>query len=342
MKILQIMAGAAEGGAEFFFVDALQALKQAGIEQYVITRSNNPERLTQLRALNIPVETASFNKVWPWGASAHIRRAIREFKPDIVQYWMGRAASLTVHGDHVNIGWHSSYNKLKRFKKCDYHIGVTQDVADHVINQGVPPDHAFSLPIYTHKPNVEPVSREPLGTPEGVPLLLSLSRLHPVKGLDILLKAMLDIPDAYLWIAGSGPLEAELKAQTAALNLQNRVRFLGWREDGSALMAAADISVFPSRNDSFGAVMIESWASGTPLIATKSPGPKAYVHHEEDGILTEIDDVKGLFNAINRLIDDPELVQKIKKNGTERFEKEFTQEAFVKGALEIYNTVLGL
>ena len=43
--------------------------------------------------------------------------------------------------------------------------------------------------------------------PEDKPLLLSLSRLHPVKGLDILLEAMVKVPEAFLWIAGSGPLE---------------------------------------------------------------------------------------------------------------------------------------
>ena len=328
------------GGAEIFFIDAMTALKHAKIEQRAIIRPNNDERIKQIHNLNIPVKTAGFKNAFPWPTSSIIRKTVNDFKPDIVQYWMARAASFCVPGNHINIGWHSSNSKIKRFQKCDYQIGVTQDVSQHVIDQNIATDRVFTLPLYTQRTNTPAVSRESLDTPKNVPLLLSLSRLHPVKGLDTLLNAMTQIPDAHLWIAGSGPSEQELKDQTASLGLSNRVRFLGWREDKEALMQTADIYVFPSRNDSFGAVMIEAWAHKTPFIASKAPGPNAYIRHEKDGLLVEIDDPKGLADAIHKVITNTNLKSYLIKNGYERFEKEFTQDAFTENALNIYKNVM--
>ena len=55
--------------------------------------------------------------------------------------------------------------------------------------------------------SAEPVDRATLDTPESAPLLLSMGRLHANKAHDISIRALADLPDAYLWIAGSGPLE---------------------------------------------------------------------------------------------------------------------------------------
>lgn len=341
MKILQIMAGAPTGGAEIFFVDAITALQQKNIKQFVITRPDNHQRIAQIEALNIPHKTASFNKIISWPTKNTIHQAIRNFKPDIVQYWMGRAASFAVEGNHINIGWYGAYYNIKRYQKCNYHIGVTQAVTDHIITQGISTEKAFTLPIYTHPNKATPVSRKSLATPEDVPLLLCLARLHPVKGIDTLLKAMSKVPEAYLWLAGSGPLEDDLKKLANDLNLNDRVRFLGWRKDKEALMAASDICAFPSRTDSFGAVMIEAWASRKPFVATKAPGPRAYVTNEKDGLLVDIDNVEQLAEAINRVISDSTLRENLVKNGYDHYEREFTQEKYCENALKIYRSLLG-
>src|SRR5262249_59953116 len=91
---------------------------------------------------------------------------------------------------------------------------------------------------------------------------LRLPRLHEKKGLDVLLDALVELPQCMAWIAGDGPLEADLKARAARLGVKDRVRFLGWRMDRGALLAAADICVLPSRWEPFGTVMLEAWAAG--------------------------------------------------------------------------------
>lgn len=334
------MAGADVGGAETFFVDAVQALAETDCEQRVITRANNDHKINVIKGLNIPLREASFSRITPFTTKRIIKKEIADFKPDIVHHWMGRAGSFSVPGDHVNLGWYGGYYKPERFKHCPYHAAVTQDIVDHIVKNGVSKENAFLLHIYAEFEKGSPIDRAEFDTPEDAPLLLSLSRLHVKKGLDVLQKAMLQVPDAYLWIAGSGPLEDELKAQMKELGLEDRVRYLGWRNDREALLATCDVCVFPSRYEPFGAVVIEAWATQKPLVTAKAAGPKAYVKNEENGLIVEIDDVDGLANAINRAIADKELQKKMTDNGLKAYNENFTREVFKKNVMALYQELL--
>lgn len=340
MKILHAMAGASVGGAETFFVDAVKALHETECEQRVITRANNDHKIDEIKSRNIMMEEASFSPRWKFPTTRKMKKHIKEFNPDIVHHWMGRAGMFSQPGDHVNIGWYGGYYKPERFKHCKYHVAVTQDIVDHIIRQGVPKENAFLLHIYAEFEKAAPIDRAEFDTPDDAPLLLSLSRLHTKKGLDVLLEAMIKVPDAYLWIAGSGPLEQELKAQMNTLNLQDRVRFLGWRNDREALLATCDVCVFPSRYEPFGAVVIEAWATEKPLVAAKAAGPNAYVSHEENGLLVEIDAVDELADAINRTINDKALQAHMVQNGLKAYQDNFTRDVFKKNVMKLYQHVL--
>jgi len=340
MKILQIMGGAGEGGAEEFFIDAIEALKNKKINQYIIINNRNKKRVKKISDLKILHTTASFGKLFKWPTQRVINKAINEFEPDIVHYWMGRASSFSVDGKHINIGWHSGYRGVERFRRCDYHIALTTKLKNHIAKQGINAKDIFELPIYTKKNELSTIERSKFSTPNNKPLLLSLSRLHPVKGINILLDAMLKIPDAHLWIAGSGPLEKELKLQTSRLGLNDRVKFLGWRDDKEILMATADICVFPSRNDSFGAVIIESWAAKKTTVACKAPGPSGLISHRKDGILVEIDNTEEFAKSVNEIINNKKLAKNLANNGYNKFQKLYTEKEFVQNILAIYIKVL--
>ncbi len=227
MKILHAMAGDSVGGAETFFVDAVEALDETDVQQRVITRANNDHKLSVIKGRGIPLDTASFNKTFKFPTAAKIKKHIKEFQPDIVHHWMGRAGMFSQAGDHVNIGWYGGYYKPSRFKHCEYHAAVTQDIVDHIVANGVPADKAFLLHIYAEFDRGTPIDRAEFDTPDDAPLLLALARLHEKKGLDVLLESLVNVPDAYLWIAGAGPIEQQLKQQMKDLKLEDRVRFLG-------------------------------------------------------------------------------------------------------------------
>jgi len=347
MKILHVMAGAERGGAETFFQDSLVALHDAGIEQSFVTRDNHPHKIKLIKERGLPLKTPNFNNYWPMPTTRAIKQSVKEFNPDLIQYWMGRAGQFSVDtaalgSNAKSIGWYGGYYKPSRYKNVDVHVGVTEDIERHIVRKGVPAENAFTLHTYAEFEQEPPVSRADFDTPEDAPLLLALSRLHDAKAMDIMLDAMVKIPGAYLWIAGSGPLEAELKKQCTDLGLDDRVRFLGWREDRGALLDACDICVFPSRYEAFGTVTVEAWGRGVPLVVTKAAGPKAFVNDGVDGLLVEIDDVDGLAAAVNRVINNDALAESLKAEGLKSYEAGFTKAVFQKKAIAFYQRVLDL
>ncbi len=334
------MGGYSDGGAEIFYIDALTAIQNVNIEQYAIVNKRNKKGIKKLEQLNIRFKTVSFNKLIKLSSKLIISKVIKDFKPDIVHHWMGRACSFLIPGAHINIGWHSGYRGVERFRACDYHIALTSELKKHIALQGIDKKKIFELPIYTNKNLSKKILRKDFNTPQDKPLLLSLSRLHSVKGIDILIKAMTQVPEAFLWIAGSGPLEKDLISQSKRLGLTERIRFLGWRDDKEALMATSDICVFPSRNDAFGAVIIEAWAAKKPNIACKSPGPKAIISDNNDGLLVEIDDANQLAEVINKVINNKKLSISLANNGYKKFMKYYSEEAFSKNITKIYNSII--
>ena len=336
-RVLQVMAGAPVGGIETFFFDAVLALSDAGIEQVAIVRPNAPHQIKRLRDANVRVVTTAFSPWFIFPSRAALKREIASFRPDIIQYWTGRAAMTAVENSAVEVGWYGGYRDRWRFASCSEFIGITKDLVRHIQRQGVSPHHVSLVHTFADLPPSRPLDRVQFDTPETAPLLLALARLHRDKALDVLLEALANVPQAYLWIAGEGPERAALVAQMKRLNLSERVRFLGWRVDREALLATADICVFPSREEPFGTVTIEAWAARTPLIAAAAQGPAAYVEDGKNGLLVPTDDVSALASAIDRLISDDVLRENLATEARAEYERNFTKEIYVRTMQAFYS-----
>ncbi len=336
MRVLQVMAGGEHGGAETMYSDSVVALHQAGVDQLLVTRPNSL-RDALWTEHKIAVRHARFpSPALGWRTRLVLARAVRDFKPDVCHFWMGRAASYARLGKVPNIGWFGGPYDLKYYRNCQFFIGVTHELARHIVASGAPSDATVCIHTFADLPQAAAVDRAVFDTPKGVPVLLSLARLHHNKALDVLLKALVQVPAAYLWLAGEGPLRDELAALARELGVDGRVRFLGWRTDRAALLAACDLCVFPSRIEPFGTVMVEAWAAGVPLVTAAAAGPKAYVEPECNGLLVEVDDVAGLAVAINRCLDDPALRRRLVDGGRATYEARFTREVLVRDLLAFY------
>jgi len=84
MRILHVIAGAKEGGAESIMLDAALALAEAGVEQHVVTRDHNESRLTELTAAGVPVTIASFDKVWREPTKTALKQTVEKFQPNVL------------------------------------------------------------------------------------------------------------------------------------------------------------------------------------------------------------------------------------------------------------------
>ncbi len=341
MRILHVMAGAREGGAENIMLESVLALQEVEtITQCVVTRPDNAFRIRSFQRAGIDVHTASFNKMFKGPTKRVLDRAIRDFQPDIIQYWMGRAGQFApARYRDISIGWYGGYYKLERFRNCLWHIGLTKDLVRHIREQGVPYEHIGLIHTTADFKGARSVDRASLDTPADAPVALALARLHVKKGLDTLLEAATKLPELYVWIAGDGPLESELKAQCSALGLDGRVRFLGWRNDRDALLAACTLVAFPSRYEPFGTVTVDAWAAGKPLVAADAVGPAAYVKDGINGLLIPKNDADALAAAMKRILDNPDLAHSLVKGGYDTFNKTFTKQAFQQDSLAFYRKI---
>lgn len=340
MRVLHVIAGAKEGGAEHHMLENVLALAEAGLTQHVVTRGHAPDRLARLTEAGVPYSLASFDKLWRAPTQAVIRRAAEALQPDVIHHWMGRAGVNALKGWRArNLGWYGGYYKVSRFKHCAWHAAVTADIVRNIVDQGVAPERAVTLHNYASLEPGAAVERATLDTPADAPLLLALARLHWKKGLDTLLEALAGLPGAYLWIAGEGPIEAELKALAEKLGVADRVRWLGWRTDRAALLAACDVVAFPSRYEPFGNVTIEAWAAHRPIVVADAAGPAATVTPEIDALMVAKDDAAGLRAALARVIEDKALAARLVENGAKAYEAGYTRAAFVRNATALYQRI---
>ncbi|KCZ60003.1 hypothetical protein HY30_13310 [Hyphomonas chukchiensis] len=337
---MHVMAGAAEGGAENIMLESVLALAETDLAQHVVTRPDNAFRIQKFREAGIGVDVAAFNNSWPFPTQRVIADAIKQFEPDVIEYWMGRAGQFAPKQYRArSIGWYGGYYKLARFKNCEWHVGLTIDLLRHIREQGVSDERSAIVHTYADFTGADPASRKALNTPEDAPVALALARLHEKKGLDTLLDATAKIDGLYVWIAGEGPLEQELKAHCTRLGLDDRVRFLGWRNDRGALLAACDVVAFPSRYEPFGTVTVDAWAGSRPLVAADAVGPAAYVKDGVNGLLIPKNDVDALADALRKVVTDKDLAAKLVAGGRASYEAQFTKAVFQRDSIALYEKI---
>lgn len=325
---MQTMAGAEVGGAEAFFVRLVIALQSFDISQEVVIR-RDPARARALREGGITPIELPFGGRMDFRTRPALQREIARFRPDVILSWMSRAAWATpaAPGSYAHIGRLGGYYDLKYYSHCDYLVGNTADIVDYVISEGFDRDRVVRLPNFVHAPTNPPLSRVGLDTPLEAPLLLAMGRLHENKAFDTLLRALPEVPDAWLWIAGDGPEAAALKGLARDLGVADRTRFLGWRDDSDALMSAADIFICPSRHEPLGNVVLEAWAAEKPVIAAAAVGPLELLGRDERGLLVPVDQPSELAGAINDLLANPEKASRLAAAGRAAYEREFTMDA---------------
>lgn len=347
LHVMQIMLSSQDGGAETFFEKLCLALADAGIPQNVVIEPNcRREELLASHPL-VNVKTIRFRGLHEVPGRIRINRYVKRVKPDLILTWMDRAVKRAPKGYCPVVARLGGYYGLDRYKGCDRLIGNTPDIVNYFLRNGISPDRVECIPNFGEI-RYEVVSREEtrarirttLGVPEQHQLLLALGRLHPSKAHDTLIRAIVPIANVSIIIAGDGPLRSSLEILAAELGVADRVLFLGWRTDTAELFAAADISVFPSRAEPFGNVVVESWGQRVPIIAARSVGPVWLIEDGVDGLLFDIDNVEQLTGHIQTLLQQPELGARLIEAGHCKLQQHFSKESIVQQYIAMFESVV--
>lgn len=130
-------------------------------------------------------------------------------------------------------------------------------------------------------------------------------RLHWSKGQDVLVRALALLPEVHATFLGEGPERPHLEELADAVGVRERCRFSGSVDSDQIYkaMAAAEVSVVPSRAEAFGFTSLESMACGTPVVASATGGLREIVRDDIDGVLVPPDDPPATARAIRRCIE---------------------------------------
>lgn len=162
-----------------------------------------------------------------------------------------------------------------------------------------------------------------------------VARLSREKGVDILLEAARRLPILKFIVAGDGPDRATL-GELAPAN----VTFLGRIEDVRSIYSRSRILVIPSRREGQGIVALEALAAGCPIVASDVGGLADMLTEGMTALLVPVGDVTALCEAINLLISDDELRERLKKNGRSMVRARFGDSDMARNVTELYNTVV--
>jgi|SoiMethySBSTD1v2_1073268.scaffolds.fasta_scaffold36957_4 glycosyltransferase involved in cell wall biosynthesis len=189
-------------------------------------------------------------------------------------------------------------------------------------------------------------ARERWGVPRRARLVVVLSRLNPMKGIEYFLDAAgilaARYPDTHFVVAGDGEIRASLQERARNLGIADRVTFTGFRTDIPDLLAEASVSVLPSLSEGLSNTVLESMGAGIPVVATRVGGNPEVVEDGVSGFLVPPRDAGALAQAAGRLLADEPLARRIGQAGMERVARRFSVENSVRQTERIYRQLLAV
>lgn len=189
-------------------------------------------------------------------------------------------------------------------------VVASNDLKEKIVKLGVTPEKVLVIYIGVNHLLFQPMekgsARKKLGLQDKEKIILFVGNLVKVKGIDLLLEAvkLLKFPDWKLYIVGKGELENSLRKTIKSSGLENKVTMVGacQHQDISSWMNAADLLCLPSLMEGLPNVILESFACGLPVVASRVGGIPEVINDENTGILIPPEDVQSLAKALENAL----------------------------------------
>jgi len=349
LRILLVIKALSFGGAERLLMETVAAGDRDGFDYevaYVLAASDG--LVDAIRTDGTPVHALGASRSADLTWLVRLRSLVIAGRFDVVHFHLpytaalGRLAVATVPRagrPAVVYTEHSLWNRAAVITKGINRAGVGRDQALIVVSQaahdalpsalrgrarvivhGVSRSRADELAADRDRIRAE--VRAELGVPDGELLVLTVAIIRPEKGYDVLLDAtrILAERDVPVRVAavGSGPMEDEVRARHRALGLGDRLQLLGQRHDVLRLMAAADIYVLASHQEGMPVTLMEATSMGLPIVATSVGGVPQVITDGVEGLIVPPGDPEQLANALQQVVADPSLRQRLGRAAREK------------------------
>ncbi len=341
------------GGVQGQILALANALRDRGIEVRVLGPCDGPPPETYITPLGNSLPTASNGSIAPIAPdlSATLRtiRAIKEEQFDVIHLHEPLSPGPTMTtlvvkpaplvGTFHAAGSSKAYKWLKPIverlaSQLDVRCAVSP-AAERLAKSALGGKYKLlfnAIEIQRYKKTSK--------KPNDKPTIFFLGRHEPRKGLKFLIKAMEELPlDVHLQIAGDGPETEQLKSSTRN---NPRIEWLGRLDtrEKNMRLANADLFCVPSLSgESFGVVLLEAMASGTPIVASDLEGYSSVARPDIDAILVPPGDSQALAKGIQSILSDKSKAEKLIKSGAERV-RNFSMQKLAKEYEEIYLSCL--
>ncbi|CCM65034.1 MULTISPECIES: glycosyltransferase family 4 protein [Candidatus Microthrix] len=322
------------GGVQGQVLGLARALRRRGHEVRVLAPCDGPPPEPGVTPLGASIPFATNGSVAPLApdlsAQLRVMRAVWDEDFDVLHLHEPLVPGITntalvvkpcpMVGTFHASGDFSAYSSWLRplgswaVRRLDVRVAVSDDARS---TAGVWFDDDDMLVLF-NAVDTEAFARVTPHEAEG-PSIFFVGRHETRKGLAVLLEAMKQLPqDVSLWVAGTGPLTDELQASTVG---DDRIEWLGRLSDAErdARMAGATVFCAPAiGGESFGVVLLEAMAAGTPVVASNIPGYTNVGTHDRNALLAEPDDPTALAKALNAVLGDQALAKRLVVAGHQR------------------------
>lgn len=359
-RIAIVAPGEIFGGAERQILTLMRALQLRGSairllvfhEGELARRARSAHIATQVLGARVLLDVASLRE---------LRRSLTAFQAEVVHLhgyraavYCGlvggrdRAAVKTEHGslevpsqrllERLKLGLYKRLETWATRRLGAHVVYVTEDLR----RDSAPEDLQASV-IHNGIESLDPQqTAKPPEYEAGYVNIATVGRLEAIKGLDYALRAMTrpGMPAATrLHIVGSGPLLAELLALARNLGIQDRVGFLGFRENVYDYIAHADALLMPSLHEGLPYTILEAMALRTPILASRVGGLAEVLVHEESALLFEPASDAAIAAAVARLCQDSSLSTSLTTRALADCQRRFSADAMADSYLALFNTI---
>ncbi|MBR5512695.1 MAG: glycosyltransferase [Ruminococcus sp.] len=351
------------GGIETLVKQYSEELGQFDVQVRTLVCCDNRGGSIRERVNGVPViRAANFGTYFSCPISTQFVKQFRRLsqKADVIHIHMpfplaDFAMLLSGFKGKVVLSWHSDIVKQKKLltlykpllkyllNRADMIFVATEG---HIDGSDFLPEYREKCRILPYGITVEdylnidrkPILTEKLTDKNSVKVFFT-GRLVYYKGVDVLLKAFRLVNGCELFIAGTGELEAELKAYAKEHNMDDKVHFLGFLPDDELKQAYADCDIFvlPSvaKSEAFGIVQLEAMVYGKPVINTLLPSGVPHVSiHQKTGLTVPPSDFESLSAAILVLARNRELREEYGKNAADRVMENFNEKDIIRKLYE--------